>query len=214
MSQLIESPSSEIVPVKFSTRFFAAILDLFIISILYYILIFGIALLFPNKLPFPFNVKEKTIETPFEVSKEGNTTITKSTVVKQKYDGDRLISECTMEKTTKKSGSISTSSWHKITPCKSSIWKLDGLFFLIFFVYGVYFEMAPRNATIGKKFMGIRLVKIDGTPLTSGQTILRNLLKLLFFGFIFVPFTAKKQALHDIFAKSIVVQSMPKNAIE
>jgi uncharacterized RDD family membrane protein YckC len=211
MSQHEEKIKTELPLAKFSTRFMSALVDLVVVVILNYALITSITLLFPNKVPLPFNVKEETIETPFEVKNEGDTIITKSTVIKRKYDKDRLISECTTEKTTRKSGSIETSSWHNIAPCKTNAWELKELFFLVMFIYGIYFEMYPRSATFGKKLMRIHVLKVDGAPLTPRQTILRNLVKLFFIGFILALFTAKKQGLHDLVAKTIVVQSTPKS---
>ena len=78
----------------------------------------------------------------------------------------------------------------------------------------VYFSLMTyyKAATLGKMLMGIRVVSIDQKRLTLKQVLLREIVGkfvsgLLFvFGYIIVAFTSKKQAVHDMLAKTIVVR--------
>ncbi|MFA5986218.1 MAG: RDD family protein [Parcubacteria group bacterium] len=78
--------------------------------------------------------------------------------------------------------------------------------------WGYYIFMTHKyQATLGKMAVGARVVAEDGQPLTLGSIILRETIgKLvsgitLCVGYIMVGFTSKKQGLHDMIAKSVVV---------
>ena len=55
------------------------------------------------------------------------------------------------------------------------------LAFLLEWFYPVYFEVSRQGRTPGKKWMGIRVVNDDGTPITFGPSLLRNLLRFIDF---------------------------------
>src|SRR5947207_15718343 len=46
---------------------------------------------------------------------------------------------------------------------------------VFFFTYWAIFESSPWQATIGKRAMGLRVVRADGRPLTPGVAIGRGL---------------------------------------
>ncbi len=50
--------------------------------------------------------------------------------------------------------------------------------FLISYFYGVFFESVYNGKTPGKWMMGIRVVSVDGHPISGVQAMLRNLLRL------------------------------------
>lgn len=56
-----------------------------------------------------------------------------------------------------------------------------GLYLIGYFVlewfYGVFFEVLNHGATPGKKAMKIKVVHDDGTPLSIGASVLRNILR-------------------------------------
>jgi uncharacterized RDD family membrane protein YckC len=90
-----------------------------------------------------------------------------------------------------------------------------GGFLLAMAVYILYFvkqETGPRQATIGKSLMGIRVTNIAGETLSVGQSLGRLLIKstfswLLFLaGFFMAAFTERKQALHDFAASTVVLK--------
>ena len=86
------------------------------------------------------------------------------------------------------------------------------VFFLIAFAYFVVMEKT-QGATLGKKLMGLKVVREDGAPLDWGTSVIRNILRLIdgfFFylvGAIVVWVSKKKQRLGDMAAKTLVVRA-------
>jgi uncharacterized RDD family membrane protein YckC len=91
---------------------------------------------------------------------------------------------------------------------------MDGLFFniIIFLVVWSYFafqESSTRKGTVGKQAMNLIVTDIDGNKISFTQATKRFLGKFLsaapfFAGFLLIFLTKKKQALHDIIAKTLV----------
>lgn len=82
---------------------------------------------------------------------------------------------------------------------------------LVYLVYCIFMESSGMHATLGKRVLGAKVVSETGEPLTLKQALLRNLLKILsafplFMGFLMAAFSKKRQALHDKFAKTYVVE--------
>ncbi len=82
----------------------------------------------------------------------------------------------------------------------------------------LYFTLMTKifQQTIGKMVMGIKVVSQSGKPLTWGALIFREVIgrfisKLLVLPYLLIVFMPKKEALHDIFADTIVVH---ENAYE
>ena len=78
-------------------------------------------------------------------------------------------------------------------------------------VYEVLMLSSPRQATIGKMLMKIKVVDEQGTRLTLGGAIGRTLIKYLSVNFCFLLwlwplFNDKEQALHDIVVKDFVIR--------
>lgn len=79
--------------------------------------------------------------------------------------------------------------------------------------YFIYME-ATRGATLGKKALGLRIVKVDGRPIGSNEAILRSLLRIVdngflggLIGFICILATEKQQRVGDMVAKTIVIKT-------
>lgn len=78
-------------------------------------------------------------------------------------------------------------------------------------VYFAAFESSPRQATIGKMALGIYVANERGERISFlralGRNVGKNLSSLILnLGFIMAAFTARKQALHDMLAKTIVLK--------
>lgn len=91
------------------------------------------------------------------------------------------------------------------------------------FWFGLYllyqFIGNAAGATVGKKLMGIRVVRRDGRPLGAARGFLRALgyglsTPLFNFGFVLALFHPESRALHDLLAGSLVVESRAKNPSE
>lgn len=78
-------------------------------------------------------------------------------------------------------------------------------------LYWSIFEASALQATPGKLAVGIRVTDLAGGRLGFGRALLRNVLKILSFlllliGYLMAAFTARKQALHDLIAGTLVVK--------
>jgi uncharacterized RDD family membrane protein YckC len=93
-------------------------------------------------------------------------------------------------------------------------------FFLIFIVafvgiwlYEALMTSSERGATLGKRALGLRILKSDGTRLTFGRATGRFFAKAFItgiipfgIGYIMAGFTDRKRALHDMIADTVVVK--------
>jgi len=80
---------------------------------------------------------------------------------------------------------------------------------LFFWLYFALQESSQKQATLGKRLMGIYVTTTAGDPLSFAQASVRFFSKylssILFIGFIMALFTQKNQALHDIIADTLVI---------
>ncbi|HSX50870.1 MAG TPA: RDD family protein, partial [Cellvibrio sp.] len=90
------------------------------------------------------------------------------------------------------------------------------LTFLLEWFYPVFFEVSRQGRTPGKKWMGIRVVNDDGTPITFGPSLLRNLLRFVDFlpmlyltGIITSLCNRQFKRLGDLAAGSMVIYEAP-----
>ncbi len=103
------------------------------------------------------------------------------------------------------------------------------LWFIIRWFYNVPFELGKRGATPGKRAMKIRVMQTTGTPVTVGQSLLRNLLRFVdempsflatlplvptyLFGSIAIVCGRRFQRLGDLAAGTIVIYDDEKFAV-
>ena len=85
------------------------------------------------------------------------------------------------------------------------------LLLAIYDFYFVYFEY-KKGCTPGKAIFGLKVVSLDGTRLSLGQCVTRDLLRLvdclmLFPGLLSISLTEKRRRLGDLMAGTIVVHS-------
>lgn len=81
---------------------------------------------------------------------------------------------------------------------------------LVSLLYWSVQESSSHQATFGKRALGIKVVDLDGRPIGWGRAVGRWFARLLsgfFFciGYLMALFTARKQALHDLLASTVVV---------
>jgi uncharacterized RDD family membrane protein YckC len=87
------------------------------------------------------------------------------------------------------------------------------LFLLVItWLYFAGMESSERQATFGKSVMSLRVTNLEGQRLSFGHATGRFFAKIvsgmipLAIGYIMAGFTAKKQALHDLIAGTLVLQ--------
>ncbi|MHC8517344.1 RDD family protein [Sporosarcina sp. ITBMC105] len=94
---------------------------------------------------------------------------------------------------------------------------------IVLVLFLAYFTVMTKifSQTIGKMIIGIKVVRKDGEKLTWGTVLFREgigrfISKLLLLPYLLVIFMPKKEALHDLFADTIVIheQSYEKEVIE
>ncbi len=84
----------------------------------------------------------------------------------------------------------------------------------IYWLYFAGFE-AARGATPGKKTLGLRVTDLDGAPISFGRATARYFMKipgtlLVGVGLIMIAFTTRRQGLHDVVARTIVIDADPQ----
>lgn len=83
------------------------------------------------------------------------------------------------------------------------------LFFLTMWIYSASQESSTRKGTVGKQAMNLIVTDLKGNKISFVQATKRFIVKVLsaiplFTGFLSIIFTSKKQAFHDIVAKTLV----------
>jgi uncharacterized RDD family membrane protein YckC len=99
---------------------------------------------------------------------------------------------------------------------RAAILAVGYLFFILVSVVGgwIYFaamESSHYQATLGKRAVGLRVTDLNGQRISFGRASGRYFGKMLssavfHIGYLMAAFTEKKQALHDILAKCLVVK--------
>jgi uncharacterized RDD family membrane protein YckC len=83
---------------------------------------------------------------------------------------------------------------------------------IIYFLYFIIME-ATTGATLGKMALGLRVVKLDGTPIGWPDSLVRNILRIIdvlptayLVGAILIWSTSRNQRLGDLAARTLVVK--------
>jgi uncharacterized RDD family membrane protein YckC len=84
--------------------------------------------------------------------------------------------------------------------------------FLFFWGYYVFFEILWNGQTPGKRLVGLRVIRMDGTPVTASEVIIRNLVRLIDFlptmygvGVVTMFINSNSRRVGDLVAGTIVV---------
>jgi len=99
-----------------------------------------------------------------------------------------------------------------VIPGSHQLALTDGIGGIIYFLYFIILE-ATTGATLGKMALGLRVVKLDGTPIRWPDSLIRNILRIIDFlpiaylvGAILVWSTSRNQRLGDLAARTLVVK--------
>lgn len=93
-----------------------------------------------------------------------------------------------------------------------------GLIIFMALAYYILMESGIHSATLGKRWMNIKVLDSHGNRLTVWRAAGRLLARIfsylsLMLGFLIQPFTRRKQALHDLLAGTVVVRANASNKI-
>lgn len=100
----------------------------------------------------------------------------------------------------------------------SGVWLVrrivgETLFFCAFWLYEAAMESSSRQATLGKMALGLKVTDEQGQRISFVRATARYFSKILsgmilFIGYIMAGFTARKQALHDMIAGTLVSRTL------
>jgi uncharacterized RDD family membrane protein YckC len=79
-------------------------------------------------------------------------------------------------------------------------------------LYAALFECGPRQATLGKQAVNVKVTDLEGNRISFGRATGRYFAEwingiTLGIGYVMTGFTAKRQALHDMIAGTVVVRA-------
>jgi len=83
------------------------------------------------------------------------------------------------------------------------------LLFIGYAIYEVVLESSASQATLGKRIFDLKVTNLDGNRISLARALGRHFAKyissvMLLIGFIVAGFSARKQALHDMIARTLV----------
>lgn len=101
-----------------------------------------------------------------------------------------------------------------LTEKSRQVLAIQLLIYMAYWLYSASFESSSWQATPGKRIMGLAVTDLQGRRITFARASGRFLGKLLsqfllFFGYLMAAFTARKQALHDLLASTLVLRRLP-----
>jgi uncharacterized RDD family membrane protein YckC len=93
--------------------------------------------------------------------------------------------------------------------------------FAFFWGYYIFFEMIWNGQSPGKRWIGLRVIRIDGTPITLAESIIRNLIRLVDFlpayygvGVVAMFINEQSRRLGDLAAGTLVVHDRATVTLE
>src|SRR5215472_15473954 len=89
---------------------------------------------------------------------------------------------------------------------------VETLFFCASWIYEAAMESSSKQATLGKMALGLKVTDEQGRRISFARATARYFSKIisaiLFIGYIMAGFTARKQALHDMIAGTLVTRTL------
>lgn len=114
--------------------------------------------------------------------------------------------------------------WEESIFDQLSVWMLalaGILSFLLFWGYYIFFEIMWNGQSPGKRWVGLRVIRLDGTPVTASESVIRNLVRLIDFlptaygvGVITMFLNENSRRVGDFAAGTIVVHDRETKMLE
>ena len=93
--------------------------------------------------------------------------------------------------------------------------------FALLWGYYIFFELLWNGQSPGKRWVGLRVIRVDGTPLTASEAIIRNLVRLVDFlpayyglGVVVMFINDQSRRLGDLAAGTLVVRDRATVTLE
>lgn len=91
------------------------------------------------------------------------------------------------------------------------------IFFATAWLYFAFMESSAQKGTYGKRLIGLQVTNLQGQPVSFNQATGRFFARVLSalplgLGFLMAAFTARKQTIHDIVAKTLVLRTQPNRS--
>ena len=98
---------------------------------------------------------------------------------------------------------------------------LSFIAFIFFWGYYIFFEILWNGQSPGKRMVGLRVIRVDGTPVTAAEVVIRNLVRLIDFlpsaygvGVIAMFVNDKSRRLGDLAAGTVVVHDRSVQSLD
>ncbi len=186
--------------------------------------VFGVALLHPFWSPPP--VVHVTVtpigETTVPTGENGSVHQAYRQEFRVYADGGLDVVGIIDTRRTRGDGTLETQSIDSLIGRSSGLWwrrhATLALMFVLPFLYGALAEGSRRQATLGKHLMGLKVTDEHGRPLGFRYALWRQVMKLAEvcmtgFGYFLAVATERRQAFHDILARTQVVDARLAPAI-
>ncbi len=95
-------------------------------------------------------------------------------------------------------------------------WIVAGYFLITFAMlwgYYIFFELAWNGQSLGKRWLGLRVIRTDGMPITVVESVVRNLVRVIDFlplyygvGVVLMMLNSTSRRLGDLAAGTVVVK--------
>jgi uncharacterized RDD family membrane protein YckC len=110
-------------------------------------------------------------------------------------------------------GLSTNNPWVLFTDANRQVFAVNLLVQMAFWPYWALMESSPWRATFGKKLLNLEVTDLSGKRLSFSRASGRYFAKIisgltLMVGFLMAGFTARKQALHDMLASTLVVRKV------
>jgi uncharacterized RDD family membrane protein YckC len=107
-----------------------------------------------------------------------------------------------------KAGIPADNPWVLFTGSSRQILAINLLMTMAGWLYWAGLESSAWQATLGKRALGLQVTDLAGRRISLARASGRHFGKLIIVGCILAAFTPRKQALHDILAKCLVLRKI------
>lgn len=200
---------------KFFPRVAALLIDGLILALAYVVIAVPIWFVAPDYLIFPLETTDTEVLSE-QVETEGEKTITTQELRVTYYGFARELGSCRIMHVREQVGSEASyyyTGWQEPIGDCDYLERFDiGLLVnvVLILLYAPLMESSRRQATVGKMVMGLQVRTVDMDRVSFLRAFMRNLAEVLCvltltLGYLVCLFTKRRQALHDLLTKTVVV---------